>query len=103
MRPPSPRIDRNASTARGSMGFPLLCPSPTPVKRLPTAVHARHPGVDPDRRPRYRLAAFPEPFMPTVGLFVPCYVEQFYPQVRLATLDVLQRRARAPACPLAPT
>jgi L-lactate dehydrogenase complex protein LldE len=26
-----------------------------------------------------------------VALFVPCYVEQFYPQVGLATLDVLER------------
>jgi L-lactate dehydrogenase complex protein LldE len=27
----------------------------------------------------------------TVGLFIPCYVEQFYPQVGLATLRVLER------------
>jgi L-lactate dehydrogenase complex protein LldE len=26
-----------------------------------------------------------------VGLFIPCYVDQFYPQVGLATVDVLQR------------
>jgi len=29
--------------------------------------------------------------MTTVGLFVPCYVDQFYPQVGLATLRVLER------------
>ena len=29
--------------------------------------------------------------MLTVGLFIPCYVEQFYPQVGLATLRVLER------------
>jgi L-lactate dehydrogenase complex protein LldE len=30
--------------------------------------------------------------MVTVGLFVPCYVDQFYPQVGLAALRVLERR-----------
>jgi L-lactate dehydrogenase complex protein LldE len=29
--------------------------------------------------------------MPTIGLFVPCYIDQFYPQVGLATLRVLKR------------
>ena len=29
--------------------------------------------------------------MPTVGLFVPCYIDQFYPQVGLATLRVLKK------------
>ena len=29
--------------------------------------------------------------MPTVGLFVPCYVDQFYPGVAIATLRVLER------------
>ena len=29
--------------------------------------------------------------MPTVGLFVPCYIEQLYPHVGLATLRVLER------------
>jgi len=29
--------------------------------------------------------------MPTVGLFIPCYVEQLYPQVGLATLRLLER------------
>ena len=29
--------------------------------------------------------------MPKIGLFIPCYVDQFYPQVGLATLRVLQR------------
>jgi L-lactate dehydrogenase complex protein LldE len=29
--------------------------------------------------------------MPTVGVFIPCYVDQFYPQVGLATLQVLRR------------
>ena len=29
--------------------------------------------------------------MPKVGLFIPCYVDQLYPQVGLATLRVLRR------------
>lgn len=29
--------------------------------------------------------------MPKVGLFIPCYVDQFYPQVGVATLRLLQR------------
>jgi L-lactate dehydrogenase complex protein LldE len=29
--------------------------------------------------------------MPTVGLFIPCYVDQLYPQVGLATVRVLER------------
>jgi L-lactate dehydrogenase complex protein LldE len=29
--------------------------------------------------------------MPTVGLFIPCYIEQLYPRVGLATLRVLER------------
>jgi L-lactate dehydrogenase complex protein LldE len=29
--------------------------------------------------------------MPTVGLFIPCYVEQLYPEVGLATLRLLER------------
>jgi L-lactate dehydrogenase complex protein LldE len=29
--------------------------------------------------------------MPTVGLFVPCYIDQFYPQVGLAALRVLKK------------
>jgi L-lactate dehydrogenase complex protein LldE len=29
--------------------------------------------------------------MPTVGLFVPCYIDQFYPQVGLATLHILKK------------
>ena len=29
--------------------------------------------------------------MPKVGLFIPCYVDQFYPQVAVATLRLLQR------------
>ncbi|MGN6136013.1 MAG: heterodisulfide reductase-related iron-sulfur binding cluster, partial [Aureliella sp.] len=27
-----------------------------------------------------------------VGLFVPCYIDQFYPEVALATVDILQRQ-----------
>jgi L-lactate dehydrogenase complex protein LldE len=30
--------------------------------------------------------------MPTVGLFIPCYIDQFYPQVGMATLQILERR-----------
>lgn len=29
--------------------------------------------------------------MPRVGLFIPCYVDQFYPQVGLATVELLER------------
>lgn len=29
--------------------------------------------------------------MPRVGLFIPCYIDQFYPQVGLATVEVLER------------
>lgn len=29
--------------------------------------------------------------MPTVGLFIPCYIDQFYPRVGLATLELLER------------
>jgi L-lactate dehydrogenase complex protein LldE len=29
--------------------------------------------------------------MPRVGLFVPCYIDQFYPDVGLATLELLER------------
>src|ERR1039458_5770620 len=32
-----------------------------------------------------------EDSMPKVGLFIPCYVDQLYPQVGLATLRVLRR------------
>lgn len=31
------------------------------------------------------------PRMPRVGLFVPCYVDQLYPQVAMATLELLER------------
>ncbi|MDF9800868.1 Fe-S oxidoreductase [Catalinimonas alkaloidigena] len=26
-----------------------------------------------------------------IGLFVPCYVDQFYPQVAIATLELLEK------------
>jgi len=29
--------------------------------------------------------------MPTVGLFIPCYIDQFYPQVGLSTLRILKK------------
>jgi L-lactate dehydrogenase complex protein LldE len=29
--------------------------------------------------------------MPTVGLFIPCYVDQLYPQVGMATVEVLEK------------
>jgi len=29
--------------------------------------------------------------MPTVGLFIPCYVDQLYPRVGMATVDLLER------------
>ena len=27
-----------------------------------------------------------------IGLFIPCYIDQFYPQVGVATLDLLERQ-----------
>lgn len=35
----------------------------------------------------------------TVGLFIPCYVDQFYPQVAMATLALLEKQSR-PGAPL---
>lgn len=32
-----------------------------------------------------------------VGLFIPCYVDQFYPQVAIATLELLEKQSRADA------
>ena len=29
--------------------------------------------------------------MPHIGLFIPCYIDQFYPQVGLATVEILER------------
>lgn len=29
--------------------------------------------------------------MPQVGLFIPCYIDQLYPQVGMATVEVLER------------
>ena len=29
--------------------------------------------------------------MPKVGLFIPCYIDQFYPQVAVATLQLLEK------------
>ncbi len=29
--------------------------------------------------------------MPRIGLFIPCYIDQFYPQVGLATVELLER------------
>lgn len=26
-----------------------------------------------------------------IGLFIPCYIDQFYPQVGIATLELLQK------------
>ena len=31
--------------------------------------------------------------MPRVGLFIPCYIDQFYPQVGMATVEILERHA----------
>ncbi len=38
--------------------------------------------------PRPNIAKRP---LMTVGLFVPCYIDQFYPQVAIATLELLER------------
>lgn len=39
----------------------------------------------------------------TVGLFVPCYVDQFYPGVAIATLELLERHGCSVAVPLKQT
>ena len=38
-----------------------------------------------------RDAKLPKITMPKVGLFIPCYVDQFYPNVAMATVKVLER------------
>lgn len=39
----------------------------------------------------------------TVGLFVPCYVDQFYPGVAIATLQLLERHGCSVEVPLKQT
>jgi L-lactate dehydrogenase complex protein LldE len=41
--------------------------------------------------------------VPTVGLFIPCYIDQFYPRVGLATLEVLESCGLAVDFPAAQT
>ncbi len=41
--------------------------------------------------------------MPTLGLFIPCYVDQFYPHVGLATLRILRQLGLHPEFPKAQT
>lgn len=41
--------------------------------------------------------------VPTVGLFIPCYIDQFYPQVGMATVEVLERLGLAVEFPEAQT
>ena len=36
----------------------------------------------------------------TVGLFIPCYVDQFYPQVAIATLQLLEKLGVTIAYPM---
>ncbi len=38
--------------------------------------------------------------MPKVGLFIPCYIDQFYPQVGVATLQLLQKTGCSVGFPL---
>lgn len=38
-----------------------------------------------------------------IGLFIPCYVDQFYPQVGIATLRLLQKFGLSPEFPMAQT
>ncbi len=38
-----------------------------------------------------------------VGLFVPCYIDQFYPDVAIATLELLEAQGISPIIPSAPT
>ncbi len=39
----------------------------------------------------------------TIGLFIPCYVDQFYPQVGIATLELLEKLGCEVAFPMAQT
>ena len=41
--------------------------------------------------------------MPTVGLFIPCYVDQLYPHVGMATVEILERVGCRVEFPLAQT
>ena len=41
--------------------------------------------------------------MATVGLFIPCYIDQLYPRVGLATLELLERYGYQVAYPEAQT
>ncbi|MDX1963132.1 MAG: (Fe-S)-binding protein [Pirellulales bacterium] len=41
--------------------------------------------------------------MPRVGLFIPCYIDQFYPRVGLATLELLERQGLSVDFPPAQT
>jgi L-lactate dehydrogenase complex protein LldE len=49
------------------------------------------------------LAAGPPESRPRVGLFIPCFVDQLYPQVGLATLDILKQCGVAVEYPEAQT
>lgn len=42
-------------------------------------------------------------FMPTIGLFIPCYVDQLFPQVGLATLNLLEQLGQKVEFPTAQT
>lgn len=39
----------------------------------------------------------------TIGLFIPCYVDQFYPQVAIATLQLLEKHGCTVAFPMSQT
>jgi L-lactate dehydrogenase complex protein LldE len=41
--------------------------------------------------------------MPTIGLFIPCYVDQLFPKVGLATLDLLEQLGQTVEFPAAQT
>lgn len=41
--------------------------------------------------------------MPTIGLFIPCYVDQLFPKVGLATLDLLEQLGQKVEFPTAQT
>lgn len=46
---------------------------------------------------------FPRLPMPTIGLFIPCYVDQLFPKVGLATLDLLESLGQTVEFPVAQT
>ena len=61
---------------------------------FPPAACGRAPGSIPPRQSASIIAVFPRTNLAEhmrVGLFIPCYVDQFYPQVGMATVELLEQ------------